>query len=1021
MAYSDQISVMQETIDEMSDHFNPKDLEMVSVLNNTITMQKNLKRALMQNERALRKPYFGRIVIYDEKVGEAENLYIGKGGIAIDATHWVVIDWRAPIANVYYENGLGQTQYRTPDGTIREIALNGKRTYEIEDGKLIDYFESEVVANDELLTKYLAKNKQAVLGEIVATIQKEQNDIIRRTPFHNLIVQGVAGSGKTTVAMHRISYILYNYADKFRPEDFYIIGSNRFLLQYITSVLPDLDVHGVKQMTMEELFIRLLYEAWDDKNCKVSATDTETVADKIKGTKQWFGFLQDFLTDYEWNQVKREDILLYRDQFVEGLEGGTGGVYDRRSENTDGGFTVLMRCEDIEQYLRENPNLSLATKIGILNERLHGKVEVELLGKDVKYSDAEKRAIRKAFRNYFGKEKWKTSVFDIYASFIEEQRLKGLKVSVDQKALNVYDLAAMAYIYRRIIETERIAEARHMVIDEAQDFGMMVYLSLNACVSGCTYTIMGDVSQNIHYGYGLNDWEELRTEYLKSDRAWFGILKKSYRNTIEIADYAMQILQHGKFRVYPAEPVLRHGAPVLEKLCENEKKAVITAAEICDDWIKRGLETIAVICKDQAEASHVSMLLSEKISLLHIDKEEASFGKGIMVLSCAMTKGLEFDAVLLWNPTMKNYPADDAHAKLLYVAATRALHELAVCHWEPLTELITEKCERNLVIKEERRPLIKTDSVNVKQTNKPSKKIGKKIIIAGNPEQKNSVTLQASIETEEIKRKNPDQKKPQISDQDKWNNLPQKEQRKSGIQFGDMPTTEKLLIPGHSKIDLSVKWIQKRPDGIYIQSRYGVLRIRLIGSAIARISFCKDVTFAMPPHPLIQVDRMDAQVKCRENPQLVEITTPELALVIEKKTGRLSFYSADKKTLYLAESKEDMRQADIKMGGKYQVIQKFSWDGKENLTAYSSEHRTGVPLNKTARYLIGENAANRLPLILSEKGYGLVMAMNGPILACDIPAYGSFCKAEKTWGIDYYFIAGKKAETILRAYEYLCR
>ena len=155
---------------------------------------------------------------------------------------------------------MGKCSYTVQGEGTFPIDLKRKRTYEIAADTLVDYYDSDVVANDELLTKYLAKNKKAVLGEIIATIQKEQNAIIRKSPRQNLIVQGVAGSGKTTVAMHRISYILYNYADDFRPEDFYIVGSNQILLGYITSVLPDLDVHGVRQMTMSELFVRLLHE-----------------------------------------------------------------------------------------------------------------------------------------------------------------------------------------------------------------------------------------------------------------------------------------------------------------------------------------------------------------------------------------------------------------------------------------------------------------------------------------------------------------------------------------------------------------------------------------------------------------------------------------------------------------------------------------------------------------------------------------------------------------------------------------
>ena len=189
-----------------------------------------------------------------------ESYYIGRVGIAKTPSEPVVIDWRAPIASVYYENSIGPCQYTVSSEGTFEIDLLRKRTYTIENDTLKDFFDSDVVANDDLLTSYLAKNKKAVLGEIIATIQKEQNMIIRRSPKTNMIVQGCAGSGKTTVAMHRISYILYNYEDTFRPEDFYIIGSNKILLNYITSVLPDLDVYGVAQMTMDELFVSLLYE-----------------------------------------------------------------------------------------------------------------------------------------------------------------------------------------------------------------------------------------------------------------------------------------------------------------------------------------------------------------------------------------------------------------------------------------------------------------------------------------------------------------------------------------------------------------------------------------------------------------------------------------------------------------------------------------------------------------------------------------------------------------------------------------
>ncbi|MDE7258851.1 MAG: DNA helicase UvrD, partial [Lachnospiraceae bacterium] len=183
MNYGREVSRMQEDIDEMLAHYHDNDVEVLTILNNTVTMHDHMQRALLRNEKALNKPYFGRIIFHDEALDKEESIYIGRGGISKDTTHWMVTDWRAPVANAYYENGLGKCSYEAPGGARIQIDLEVKRTYEIESGRLLDYFDSEVIANDDLLTKYLAKNKQAVLSEIVATIQKEQNEIIRKSPY----------------------------------------------------------------------------------------------------------------------------------------------------------------------------------------------------------------------------------------------------------------------------------------------------------------------------------------------------------------------------------------------------------------------------------------------------------------------------------------------------------------------------------------------------------------------------------------------------------------------------------------------------------------------------------------------------------------------------------------------------------------------------------------------------------------------------------------------------------------------
>lgn len=185
-----------------------------------------------------------------------------------------MVDWRAPISTVYYENELGEGTYSIPDsksdgkGRAYRIDLSLKRTYDIENGTLQGFYDSDVAANDELLVKYLSKNRDAVLGDIIATIQKEQNEIIRESPFHNVLVQGVAGSGKTTVAMHRISYIMYNYKERFTSNEFCIVGGSDILIDYITGGLPELDVYDVKHMRMDELLVHLLKREWK-KNIKL--------------------------------------------------------------------------------------------------------------------------------------------------------------------------------------------------------------------------------------------------------------------------------------------------------------------------------------------------------------------------------------------------------------------------------------------------------------------------------------------------------------------------------------------------------------------------------------------------------------------------------------------------------------------------------------------------------------------------------------------------------------------------------
>lgn len=1203
-SYGEQVGVMREEIDVMLDHFHDDNPELINLLENTTTLYEQMKMALERNEKAKDKPYFGRIDFYDESLEKDESIYIGKCGISRDATHQAIVDWRAPVSNAYYENGLGKCSYTAPGDRQIPIDLKLKRTYEIEKGKLLDYFDSEVVANDDLLTKYLSKNKQAVLGEIVATIQKEQNDIIRKSPYHNIIVQGVAGSGKTTVAMHRISFILYNYQDRFKPDDFYIVGSNRILLNYITGVLPDLDVYGIRQMTMEQLFVRLLYEDWDEKKYSIKPSSSNGSQGSVKGTLSWFEDLKAYCDDLEWSSILRESIYLNPKQFVEGLRDGKNGVYDTTVGKKINPYDLvrLVDGEAVERYILQNPKVSMQSKINMLNDRLIIKIKEEFTGKGVKYTESERKAILKAYRGRYGAKVWKGSIYETYRDFLRKQAEKGIiaeefllepefsppkarkqkpqATALPTQEFDVYDLAALAYIYKRLKETEVISEAHHIVIDEAQDYGMMAYSVLNFCIEACTYTIMGDVSQNIHFGFGLNDWEELRTLLLTDKMDSFGILKKSYRNTVEISDFATAILHHGRFSSYPVEPIIRHGDPVRVEQC-TEKDILKKAAETCRKWQERGFGTIAVVCRNQRSANLTAEKLGEYIQIMESDLETAEFGNGIMVLPVEYTKGLEFDTVLILDPTREEYPVDDGHAKLLYVAATRALHELCILHTGELTGLIadpvpethtlfteTETPTRNqqeipqatpvgVSDDRKRRNGLPENQLYDRMIDRPSqstKNEGYKIDYQSQkahiPEQKNdyigqiantaSQTKGQSVEKNAVRHTNQqsdvkstgrtnqqsDAKSArQTTQQHAAKSIRQTEQQsdakstrqtaqqpaaksatapssqppvtrptppqkaqypeKAGLlnksipnsgypgaarpraalpadtqkqqkvspltnlysakpapaapsapaapkpakpksafpAFGDIPPTEKLRPMGHSKIDLSIRWVTKQSDGLYLQSRYGTLRLSPIGSAIIRVSFARNGQPDKTTHPGIAVNRTEKFWMYKDLGGMVELTTDELALQVDKATGGIRFLYLDEdfrnKKLLLTERKRECRQLEAVSGGRYQTWLFLDFAKEEHLYAFAPNEKAGIPLKGTARYLTGGNA-DSLALLLSDKGYGILTAADSPVFCCDIPAYGSYLHADSEKQLDYYFIAGKRKETIINAYAYLC-
>lgn len=664
--YEKQFEERHKETKMLFDEVQGGNVELYDQMMTSKSLEEHSYNQLTKNQAALQRPYFGRIDYrnLDEKL--FESIYIGKHGVLRDKINVEVVDWRAPISTVYYENELGRGTYSIPDtntdGKGREyrIDLNLKRTYDIEEGRLQGYYDSDVAANDELLVKYLSKNRDAVLGDIIATIQKEQNEIIRESPFHNILVQGVAGSGKTTVAIHRISYIMYNYKERFTSNEFCIVGGSDILIDYITGGLPELDVYDVKHMRMDGLLTYLLKQEWKKKYKLLPPSPRQAWKSKMLFASELEQYLQRL-----------------RDRILKNCV-----IYDED-------LGMLLSQKNNDDFIKGNPDYSINRLLVTLDERLRARIKLQCVGRE-EVGIYKKKLMQ--YKNYFTKYCYKGSVVGIYLDFLNAYGkayyidMEPVIEQVQNGMFDIYDVAAMLIIYYRTLQKKPDEEFGQIFIDEAQDFGAVVYYALRTVLPQCYFTIMGDVSQNVNYECGMNEWYDMKQKIFCNSTDRFRVLAKSYRNTIEISEFAGKILSsiskrvasqgNSKENIYKIEPVIRHGEPVHFEESISLEEATGKSVEIILDMQQKGYETMAVICFSDREKEEVTRRISRQIPLT--DAKESGFSKGVMVLTVPETKGLEFDCVLLWKPDLHSYQENPKLAKLLYVAVTRALHELFV-------------------------------------------------------------------------------------------------------------------------------------------------------------------------------------------------------------------------------------------------------------------------------------------------------------------------------------------------------
>ncbi|NEW06564.1 UvrD-helicase domain-containing protein [Paenibacillus sp. SYP-B3998] len=662
--------------------------------------------------KAVDEPYFGRLDFQESGTANAAALYIGKAGVEDERTgHLLVIDWRAPVASLFYSftGGLDAASYDSPDGLIdglvylkRNLVVRKQILQRVVD--TYDRNEDSLAVGDEFLLYRLGENKDNKLRDIVSTIQAEQDQIIRAAKNTALIIQGVAGSGKTTVALHRLAFLLYQYREQIRAERMVIFAPNSMFLDYISGVLPELGVGNIQQSTFTDWVLDMLehevkladpalaLQTWFAIGSKRPIID-DNAPGRFKGSIAFQQYLDDCLQRFEASYVPSADFIPW-----EGVK--------------------LPLATMQEWFFVENKHYPLAKRRERVIARIKRWMEIQLdkIWEQSKKKELKKKAAQR-LRTYL--TSWPAySAFTFYKLlFAEKDRPASLPTELlvqmpdsivaasvklfKKKEVQLEDLAPLLYIHTRFHGISSDLKFDHVVIDEAQDFSPFQVAVLDDYTRNHSFTILGDLSQGIHAYQGIMDWKEFSSLFQSEESGYFE-LERSYRSTMEIIQFANQVLTRGVDNPLLAVPVFRSGNKV--RVLQTDAKNRLSVLKKAITTLQQGSSsTIAVVARTEKQAQELHDVLTEDgISTNLITSKQRVYRGGISVLPVYLTKGLEFDAVLLMDVTSQHYEATLIDAKLLYVGCTRALHEL----W--------------LIVPGELSPLVNTQDAEFVTTESPS-------------------------------------------------------------------------------------------------------------------------------------------------------------------------------------------------------------------------------------------------------------------------------------------------------------
>ncbi|MBM7869747.1 DNA helicase-2/ATP-dependent DNA helicase PcrA [Clostridium pascui] len=678
---------------------------------NTMKIQKRsyeFTRKLEEKyERMLLSPYFGRIDFIEKGEEKAERYYIGISNLINDSYEFLIYDWRAPLSSMFYDYEIGEASYKCPEGIV-DGRLTLKRQYKINDGKLEYMFDSNLKIDDEVLQDMLSKSTDSKMKAIVTTIQMEQNKVIRNEEYKNLVVQGPAGSGKTSVALHRIAYLLYKHREKITPQNIVIFSPNDIFNDYISNVLPQLGEDNMCQATFKEYMHKAL------GNELIKESYCEMMEYILVSKKQ---------DSYQ----KRIDNIKFKSsmEFVDILK-----RYVCYLEKMDRNFTdiifrghLIISSKDIEElFFKDYVELPLKRRLQKIRERIlflvepYQKQQIKEVTNELASSDSYIDKVETIERSeaivkdeikdihYEINKMTEFDLVDIYKNlfknlelFLTKSNTKYNEKNIDEiksytleslrtRMLNYEDQPPLLYLKGALGDFPKTSEIKYVVIDEAQDYTPLQYEIFYQLFKSASMTILGDLQQSINPFMNVGDYSNISNIFPKDSTCVIN-LTKSYRSTMEITKFSRKLLN----KEIADECVERSGEEPLVLGFENKEDIKNRLLNDIKIYKEKGCKSIGIITRTVGEAQEVYSFLKDKVHVKAIMKEDDEYVSDTLVIPAYLAKGLEFDVVLIYNAGGENYACEEERL-LLYTACTRALHALCIYYSGKITPLLKGSC-----------------------------------------------------------------------------------------------------------------------------------------------------------------------------------------------------------------------------------------------------------------------------------------------------------------------------------------